>query len=201
MTTNNRRVTTLFLADDDAAVRRTLRTFFADRPDYKILGEASDGASAIELCRQLKPDVALLDIEMPLLGGLDAAKTMLDEAAVRCVIMLTSFNDDVYVQRALEAGAFGYLTKPFEPQKILPTIEFCIHRSREMHLLKKEVQHLRRRIGGRSTVDHAKLMLMETRNLSETEAYQFIKELSRRKNVSMERISQALVAKLERAHE
>ena len=112
--------TTLFLADDEESIRRTLREFFAELPDYRIVGEACDGMEAVEGCKKARPDVALLDIQMPVLDGIGAAKLILAERSAKCVIMLTAFSDQTYVQEALEAGAFGYLTKPFQPEQGIP---------------------------------------------------------------------------------
>ena len=109
---NEMRKTTLFLADDDETVRQTLRAFFTQCPAYEVMGEACDGASAVEQCRTLRPEVAILDIQMPLLDGIGAARLLLDEGLVKCVVMLTAFSDHIYIQDALDAGAFGYLTKP-----------------------------------------------------------------------------------------
>ncbi len=193
--------TTLFLADDEESIRRTLREFFAELPDYRIVGEACDGMEAVEGCKKARPDVALLDIQMPVLDGIGAAKLILAERSAKCVIMLTAFSDQTYVQEALEAGAFGYLTKPFQPEKILPTLELCIARSKEFHLLYKEHRHLSRRCQERSEVDRAKLLLMETKGMSEEEAYRYIRELSRRKGMSMARVSKYLVTQMEGPHD
>lgn len=201
MSTEDQKVTTLFLADDDESVRRALREFFAGNPRYKVVGEAFDGIAAVEACRRLRPDVALLDIRMPILDGLGAARILLGEDLVRCVIMLTAFSDQVYIQDALDAGAVGYLTKPFEPEKILPTLELCIHQSKECHLLKKEHQNLNRRLGERTAVDRAKLVLMETKAMAEDEAYLYIRELSKRMGMSMATVSKYLLAKAEEANE
>ena len=97
--------TTIFLADDDEGVRRTLRTFFEGLPGYRVVGEACDGMEAVEGCKKARPDVALLDIQMPVLDGIGAAKLILAERSAKCVIMLTAFSDQTYVQEALEAGA------------------------------------------------------------------------------------------------
>ena len=193
--------TTIFLADDDITVRRTLKSVIAGCPNYQVVGTASNGMDAVEGCKQLRPDVALLDIQMPLLDGIAAARLILQNGYAKCVVMLTAFSDRAYIQDALDAGAFGYLTKPFEPEKILPTLELCIHRSREYYLLSKELKHLDRRAEERPAVDQAKLMLMESRGMTEDVAYQYIRELSRRKNMSMAKIAQYVIARLESSHD
>ena len=195
------RKTTLFLADDDESVRRTLRTFFATQPGYRVAGEACDGADTVEQCRALGPDVALLDIQMPVLDGIGAARLLLAEGLVKCVVMLTAFSEHVYIQDALDAGAFGYLTKPFQPDKILPTLEVCIERSRQYHLLSKQLRNYDRRLGQRTSVDRAKLLLIEARGMTEDEAYLYIRELSRRKGMSMAKISDYLLVQEESRHE
>lgn len=195
------RKTTLFLADDDESVRRTLRTFFAAHSEYRVVGEACDGADTVEQCRALGPDVALLDIQMPVLDGIGAARLLLGDGLVKCVVMLTAFSDRMYIQDALDAGAFGYLTKPFVPDQILPTLELCINQSRTHHQLQKEHRNLSRRLDERTSVDRAKLLLIELKGMAEDEAYQYIRELSRRKGISMAKIADYLLAQMEGGHE
>ena len=154
-----------------------------------MVGEACDGREAVEGCRASAPDVALLDIQMPLLDGVSVARQVLADRAAKCVIILTAFSDREHIERVQACGAAGYLTKPFEAEKILPTIELCIARSKEYYLLNKEYQHLSRRCQNREPIDQAKLLLMETRGMREDEAYQYILELSRRKGMSMARVA------------
>lgn len=190
------RVTSLFLADDEEQARRELEAIFADCPHYRVVGAASDGAAAVEGCRRLRPDVALLDIQMPVLSGTGAAKLILEGGYAKCVVMLTAYSDRESVREALEAGAFGYLTKPFQADKLLPALEICLSRSREYHLLCKERRNLDRRLGERETVDRVKLLLMETKGMTEEEAYRYIRELSRRKQLSMARVAGYLIEQL-----
>ena len=197
----DRKPTTIFLADDDASVRQTLKTFFADCPYYQVVGEASDGIEAVQMCKSLQPEVALLDIQMPIMDGIRAAEILLEEKLTKCVIMLTAFDDLSYIRQAMDAGAYGYLTKPFEPEKILPTLEVCIHLSKEHHLLQKELTSMSRRVRDRESVDRAKLLLMEIRGMQEPEAYQYIRELSRRKGLSMSKMSEYLIRQLEETHD
>lgn len=193
----NSEVLTIFLADDDEDVRRTLKEFFAGRSRYRVIGEAADGADTLEQCAKLRPDIVMLDIQMPLLNGIHAAGLLLAEGMTKCVMMLTAFADADYIEGALAAGVSGYLTKPFDPEKILPTLEVCVEQSRNRHLLKKEYEKLRRREDERGMIDRAKLLLMETRHWSEEEAYHYIRELSRRKELSMMRVAKYLIVQLE----
>ncbi|MGN1007995.1 MAG: ANTAR domain-containing response regulator, partial [Butyricicoccus sp.] len=178
-------------------VRRTLREFFQNNPAYSVVGEASDGLDGVELCGKIRPDVALVDIQMPLLDGITTTRLLLAKGYARCVILLTAFDDRTYIEGALQAGAYGYLTKPFEPDKILPTLELCISRSREHHVLEKNWNRLTARENEREAVDRAKLLLMEARGMNETDAYRYIRELSRRKKMSMGKVSDYLIARLE----
>jgi len=166
-----------------------------------VVGEACDGMEAVEGCRASAPDVALLDIQMPLLDGVSVARQVLADRAAKCVIILTAFSDREHIERVQACGAAGYLTKPFEAEKILPTIELCIARSKEYYLLNKEYQHLSRRCQNREPIDQAKLLLMETRGMREDEAYQYIRELSRRKGMSMARVASYLLAQQEERHD
>ena len=145
--------------------------------------------------------LALLDIQMPLLDGVSVARQVLADRAAKCVIILTAFSDREHIERVQACGAAGYLTKPFEAEKILPTIELCIARSKEYYLLNKEYQHLSRRCQNREPIDQAKLLLMETRGMREDEAYQYIRELSRRKGMSMARVASYLLAQQEERHD
>ncbi|MEG0764878.1 MAG: response regulator [Pseudoflavonifractor sp.] len=189
---------TVLLADDDENVRQVLREFFAGEAEYRVVAESCDGMGAVEACRRLHPDLALLDIQMPILDGIGAAELICREELAHCVVMLTSFDDRSYVNAAIEAGAFGYLTKPFDAAKIGPTLEVCLARSRERHLLRKSLAGLDKRLDSRQAVDRAKLAVMEARHSSEDEAYTYIRELSRRKAISMEQVANYLLAQLER---
>lgn len=197
MNTSSKQITRIFLADDEESVRAALKTFFSQYPEYQVIGEAGDGMDTVELCRQLQPDVLLLDIQMPLLDGINVAKILQSEENTACMIMLTSYNDRTFIQKAMDAGVFSYLLKPIKPERILPALEFSIRRSQEQRALKKEIQSLTRRLDERVIVERAKLVLMETQSMTEADAYQYIRELSRRKNISMAKIARYLTAGME----
>ena len=109
--------TTIFFADDDATVRQTLNDFFAKCPNYQVIGTASNGMDAVERCKQLRPDVALLDIQMPLLDGIAAARIILENKYTKCVVMLTAFSDRAYIQDALDAGLSATSPSPLSRKK------------------------------------------------------------------------------------
>lgn len=151
--------------------------------------------AAVALCRKLRPDLVLLDVKMPLLNGIDAARLIREERSARCIVMLTSFDDQSCVEQALAAGAAGYLTKPLRAEDILPTLELCLSHTKEYYLLEKNCGSLKRRLASREIVDLAKLTVMEERGLTEEEAYVLIRELSRRKNLSMEQVARSILEK------
>lgn len=183
---------TVLLVDDDQPIREELRRFFSGT-SYRVVGEAPDGMEAVALCRQLQPDVVLLDVKIPLVNGIDAAQLIREERSARCIVMLTSFDDQACVEQALAAGAAGYLTKPLQAEDILPTLELCLSHTKEYYLLEKRCGNLRRRLASREIVDRAKLTIMEERGLSEEDAYVLIRELSRRKNLSMEQMAHSFL--------
>lgn len=183
---------TVLLVDDDRPIRDELRRFF-EGTAFRVIGEAVDGMEAVAQCKRLHPDLVLLDVKMPLMDGICAARIMREERSTRCIVMLTSFDDQKCVEQALDAGAAGYLTKPLRPVDILPTLELCLSKTREYYLLEKSCGNLKRRLISREMIDRAKLMVMEERGLSEEDAYVLIRELSRRKNLSMEQVARAIL--------
>ena len=193
--TEKRKIRVL-IADDDYVVRDTFRKYVADSA-YEVVGEASDGANAVELAKELHPDMAVLDIEMPLLDGLAVSKILLDEKIVFCTVMLTSFETEDYVRLAIENGTEGYITKPLSREKLLSVLDMCFAQSKEKYLLQKDCMSLRKKVESRGVANRAKLIVMEKKGLDENEAYKYLREMSRRKNLSVETVSELILKEWE----
>lgn len=186
----------ILIADDDYSVREAFRKCIADSR-YEIADEVSDGMSAVESARKLHPDMAVLDIEMPVMDGIAASKIILDEGFVFCTVMLTSFEEENYVRSAIENGAEGYITKPFSKEQLLAVLDMSFNQSKDRYLLKKDCANLKRKIDNKDLTNRAKLVIMEKKGLDENEAYKYLRELSRRKNISVETVSELVLAEWE----
>jgi len=186
---------TVLIADDDKNVRMALESVFAATP-YQVIAQASNGAQALSLCRRLSPDIALLDIKMPIMTGIEAAKEIIRDGLSGCVVMLTAFNDLEYVENASETGVAGYLVKPIDSSRILSTLDVCLKKAEESTKARNDMVELQKRQSSHETVKRAKLLIMENRSCSEQDAYTLLRELSRRKNVSMEAVAKGFIEKL-----
>jgi len=185
---------TVVICDDDRFIVSSIREEL-DGSGYNVIGDAANGLELIRLCEKEKPDLVIVDIEMPVMGGIDAAKELTERNLTKCVIFLTSFDDAKYVQGAIETGASGYLTKPINPDILIPTIESCIQKSAEFYEMNKKVANINKRIETRGIIEKAQLLLMENHNMSESDAYGYIKNLSKERSTSMADIAEIIVAK------
>lgn len=186
---------TVIIADDDKTVRDPLKKFFEGIREFRVIEECADGETAVELCLKHHPDIVLMDIDMPVKDGITATSQIISERAAGCVLMLTSFDDPDYISKAIDAGASGYLVKPVLYGSLLPTLKLGLEHSKEMHVLNKSVTSLRKRSEQRTVINEAKLFLMETHGISEEEAFTMIREYSRKKQLSMEQISEMILKK------
>lgn len=188
---------TVLIADDDKNIRISLNDILL-KNGYKIICEATNGAEALSQCRKLKPDIAVLDIKMPIMSGIEAAKNIISENLCPCVVILTAFNDIESITKASEAGVTGYITKPIEKEHILPNLEIYLKKSAESASIVEDITELRKRSRSHEAVSKAKLLIMENKKCSEQEAFGFIRELSRRKNASMESIALGIIEKFDK---
>jgi len=159
---------------------------------YLVVGEAGDGRSAVNLARELRPDLGLMDIKMPDLDGIEAAR-ILTEERIAPTVLLTAFSQRDLVERAKEAGVVGYLVKPIQEADLAPAIEVALSRFAEFRELEKEVDDLQDQLETRKLVDRAKGILMDSQGLSEADAFRRIQKMSMNTRKSMKEIAQAVI--------
>ncbi len=159
---------------------------------YLVVGEAGDGVSAINLARELRPDLVIMDIKMPKLDGIKAAEVLTQERLAP-VVLLTAYSDRDLVERAKEAGVVSYLVKPFREADLLPALEVAMARFNELRTLDKQLGDLKEALETRKVVERAKGMLMEKQGLSETEAFRKIQQLSMNTRKPMKEIAQSIL--------
>jgi AmiR/NasT family two-component response regulator len=160
------------IAEDEAIIRMDLRETLEEE-GYQVVGETGRGDRAIELVRELRPDLAVLDIKMPGIDGLEAARVISDERLCG-VLMLTAFSQREVVEQARDAGALAFLVKPFQKSDLVPAIEVAMGRFRELRALSGEVDTLGEQLESRKVIDRAKGVLMDELGMSEQESFSFI---------------------------
>jgi len=183
--------TRLIIADDESLIRADLREMLTTL-GYLVVGEVGDGQSAVNLARELKPDVVIMDIKMPNMDGIEAAK-ILTEEKIAPVLLLTAYSQRDLVDRAKEAGVVGYLVKPFREQEIIPAIDIALARFQEFRELEKEVGDLKETLETRKIVDRAKGLLMDQQHLTEAEAFRKIQKMSMNTRKPMKEIAEAII--------
>jgi len=159
---------------------------------YLVVGEVGDGRSAVNLARELKPDIVVMDIKMPGMDGIEAAK-ILTEEKISPVLLLTAYSQRDLVERAKEAGVAGYIVKPFQESDLAPAIEVALARFREFRALEQEVEDLQEALETRKLVDRAKGILMDTQGLKESEAFRKIQKMSMNTRKPMKQVAEAII--------
>lgn len=183
--------TRVIIADDESIIRMDLKEML-NSLGYLVVGEAGDGISAINLARELRPDLVIMDIKMPDLDGIAAAKVLTEER-IAPVLLLTAFSQQELVEGAKEAGVVGYIVKPFRESELVPAIEVALARFKEFRSLEREAAGLRDTLETRKLVERAKGVLMDTQGLKEAEAFRKIQKLSMNTRKSMREIAEAIL--------
>lgn len=164
----------------------------------QVVGTASDGFDAVELCRQHRPDVALLDVKMPVFDGLSAAESIIEEDTAGCVILLTAFSDSEIIERANRAGVTAYLVKPVNPQTLLPAIETAFAQSQRLRESRNETKKAMQKIEDDRKIRKAQSLLAKSRSCTEEEAYRWLRRSAMDKRIPMSTLADAILAQGER---
>jgi len=186
--------TRILVAEDETIIRLDLRALL-EKAGFEVCAEAHDGEQAVQLARSEKPDLALLDVKMPKLDGIDAARTILDERPIP-IVMVTAYGEQELVSRAVEAGVFGYLVKPFRETDLLPAIETARARHAELVELRGEADSLAEALAARKAIERAKGLLMNREGLSEEAAYARLRKASQVSGRPLRVVAEALIATL-----
>jgi len=181
----------VLVAEDEALIRLDLVEMLGEE-GYDVVGQAGDGATAVRLARDLRPDVVILDVKMPVLDGIAAAEQIL-LARIAPVVLLTAFSQRDLVERAREAGVMAYLVKPFQKHDVMPAVEMAVARFAEVVALEGEVADLTGRLEARKLVDRAKARLQAEHGLTESEAFRWIQRTSMDERRTMRAVSQDVV--------
>ncbi len=183
--------TRVIIADDESLIRMDLREMLTNL-GYLVIGEAGDGLSAVNLTRDLRPDILLMDIKMPDLDGIESAR-ILTEERLAPVLLLSAYSQQELIQRARQAGVAGYLVKPFRENDLAPAIEVALARFSEFRAMEQEVGNLQDALETRKAVERAKGILMDTQNLNELEAFRKIQKMSMNNRKPMRAVAEAIV--------
>lgn len=183
--------TRIIIADDESLIRMDLREMLTNL-GYLVVGEVGDGKSAVNLARELRPDIVVMDIKMPDMNGIEAAK-ILTEERLAPVLLLSAYSQKELVQEAQQAGVVGYLVKPFRESDLTPAIEVALARFSEFRSLEQQVGDLTETLETRKAVERAKGLLMESQKLSESEAFRRIQKMSMNNRKPMKAVAEAII--------
>ena len=180
------------IAEDEAIIRLDLKETLEEE-GYDVVGETGRGDKAVELVRELRPDIAILDIKMPGMDGIEAARHITKDR-ICGVLVLTAFSQREVIEEARDAGALAYLVKPFQKTDLIPAIEVAIGRFREMQALNGEVDALEEQLEARKSIDRAKGILRDTHALTENDAYGFIQRGAMNHRTTMKAVADMIVS-------
>ena len=185
----------ILVAEDETIIRLDLCELLADA-GHEVVAEARDGEEAVALAREHAPDLAIMDVKMPRLDGIEAARRILDERPIP-IVMLTAYGHQELVARAVEAGVFGYLVKPFREQDLVPAIATARARHEELVAVREEAESLTEALAARKAIERAKGILMEKDGLAEADAFARLRRASQTSGRPLRVIAEAVIATFE----
>ena len=185
----------ILIAEDETIIRLDLRDLL-EQTGHEVVAEARDGEEAVALAREHEPELAIMDVKMPKLDGIEAAKKILAERPIP-IVMLTAYGQEELVARAVEAGVFGYLVKPFREQDLVPAIATARARHQELAAVREEAESLAEALAARKAIERAKGLLMEREGLTEQEAFARLRKASQISGRPLKVVADALIATLD----
>jgi len=184
--------TRVVIAEDEAIIRLDLKETLQEE-GYEVVGETGRGDEAVELVRQLEPDLAILDVKMPGLDGLAAAREISTDKR-SAVLILTAFSQRDLIEQARDAGALAYLVKPFQRSELIPAVEIALGRHREMRALHDQTQSLEEQLETRKKVDRAKGILMDSHGLGESESFDWLQKTAMNRRTKLKDVAEQVIA-------
>ena len=186
--------TRVVVAEDESLIRIDIVEILEDH-GFEVVGEAGDGEKAVALVEELRPDLVVMDVKMPLLDGISAAE-IIGKKNLAPVVLLTAFSQRELVERAAEAGALAYVVKPFTPNDLIPAIDIALSRFQQITALEDEISDLAERLETRKVLDRAKGILNNTMGLTEPEAFRWIQKASMDRRLTMREVAQTVIDQL-----
>lgn len=186
--------TRVVVAEDESLIRIDIVEILRDN-GFEVVGEAADGEKAVALAEELRPDLVVMDVKMPLLDGISAAE-IITKKKIAPVVLLTAFSQRELVERAAEAGALAYVVKPFTPSDLIPAIDIALTRYQQISALEDEISDLAERLETRKILDRAKGILNDTMGLTEPEAFRWIQKASMDRRLSMREVAETVIGQL-----
>ncbi|MDO4259354.1 MAG: response regulator [Actinomycetaceae bacterium] len=191
MTENSTEPRRVLVAEDEGLIRLDIVETLTGA-GFEVIAEAADGEEAVALALEHEPDLCVMDVKMPKMDGITAAEKILSELSC-AVVMLTAFSQTELVERARDAGAMAYVTKPFSPADLIPAVEIAISRHQEIESLEEEIADLQDRFETRKRVDRAKGLLQKSMGMTEPEAFRWIQKTSMDRRLSMREVADAVI--------
>ena len=182
----------IIVVDDEPITRMDICEILKEA-NYDVVAQAGDGFDAIEQSRKHKPDFVIMDVKMPILDGLKAAKVITEEKLSRGIVLLTAYSNKEFIEEAKNIGIIGYIVKPIDEKSFIPNLEIIFNKQEEFEKLEKKYLKTSQKLEDRKKIDIAKSILMKTRNFTENEAYEYIRTLSMNKRWDMGKIADIII--------